>query len=109
MPMGVLMRRMSTISRHTPVDLVFVGQRESGFAVHPLPAGKVGEGDGLVAHFDGLFAKRCDGAPCRGVVDVLWCRGFAFDGFDKGVDDEEVHAAVACAFGFAIPAFPEWV
>jgi hypothetical protein len=88
---------------------IFVGQCEGGLAVHPLSACKVGEGDGLVAEFDRQFAERGDGAPCRGVVDVLWCRGFAFDGFDKGVNDEEVHAAVACAFGFAVPTFPERV
>ena len=59
--------------------------------------------------FDGSFAQGRDGAPGGGVVNVLGSGSAAFDRFDERVEYEEVHAAVAGAFGVLAVALPEGV
>lgn len=70
---------------------------------------EVGEGDGLESRFDGGFAERGDGAPGGSVVNILGGGYSAFDRFDEGVEHEEVHAAMAGAFGVFAIALPERV
>ena len=90
----------------TKIGLIFIRQAEGGLAVHPLAAGEVGEGDGRIAQFDRLLAEGGDGAPGCCVVDIHRRGRFSFDGFDEGMDDEEIHAAVACAFGIVAEPLP---
>ncbi len=73
-------------------------KRKDRHAAPPFPAGKVREGDRLVAARNRHLRQRRDRAPGDRVVNIDGHRLAAFEGFDEGVDDEEIHAAMAGVF-----------